>query len=251
MSKKTTEFSAFEMIGNPEGQGRLLVSCEHASNGVPPPLVINRQDQPWLEMHYGWDVGAETVSRFLVKHSDSIGVLSTFSRLVIDPNRDLDNDTLIPLSVADYELSFNRGLDDEEQNRRVATLYEPYHRALDEMVGERVRRDDKTLLLSVHSFTPSFNGETRAMELAVLFDDFEELAMSLAGRLEAQGFVTALNEPYSGMEGMMPSAHRHGRAHGITYLEIEIRQDLIDTEAKAKAIAARLLEALAGVLPLI
>jgi len=244
MREHNCDVRAFEVIGRPEARGQFVFSCEHASNDVPLPLAARVQDQPWLDMHWGWDIGAEIVTRYLVENSDSVGILSTFSRLVCDPNRDLDNETLIPLTVEGYELSFNRGLDESERRRRITALYEPFHAALDEVVGACAQRDDTVLLISVHSFTPMYNGHRREMEMAVLFDDFEDLAISLAERIKAQGFVTALNEPYSGFEGMMPSANRHGRAHQITYLEIEIRQDLIDTNAKARSVAAQLLEAL-------
>jgi predicted N-formylglutamate amidohydrolase len=43
---------------------------------------------------------------------------------------------------------------------------------------------------------------------------------------------------------MMHAAHRHGRRHGIGYLEIEVRQDLIATRALAQALAARIAPAL-------
>jgi predicted N-formylglutamate amidohydrolase len=46
--------------------------------------------------------------------------------------------------------------------------------------------------------------------------------------LSAKGIVIGLNEPYSGVsEGY--SAKRHGLAQGIPHVQLEIRQDLIDS----------------------
>ena len=70
------------------------------------------------------------------------------------------------------------------------------------------------------------------MEIGVLFDSYDAVAQRLAEQFELQGFVTALNEPYSGLKGMMTVARRHGTAHGVIYLELELRQDLIDNRDK-------------------
>ena len=55
---------------------------------------------------------------------------------------------------------------------------------------------------------------------------------------------TEANAPYSGKDGLIYSAARHGNAAGIPYLEIELRQDLIASERSARAIAGRVARAL-------
>ena len=99
-------------------------------------------------------------------------------------------------------------------------------------------------LCSVHSFTPLYLGRTRPMEVGVLFDVHHEHAWRLEGALAEQGFESALNAPYSGLDGLIYSAQRHGRTHDLPYLELEVRQDLIDSAEKAQAIAPRLSAAL-------
>jgi len=83
----------------------------------------------------------------------------------------------------------------------------------------------------------------------VLFDAHDEPAWRLEGALAEQGFETALNAPYSGRDGLIHSAQRHGTAHDIVYLELEVRQDLIDTRAKALAVGRRIARALAYYAP--
>ena len=104
-------------------------------------------------------------------------------------------------------------------------------------------RGGDVLLLSVHSFTPVLGDEIRPMEMGVLFDRFDSVAHRLASHLREQGFVTALNEPYDGKDGAIYSAGRHGCRHGVIYLEIEIRQDIIDTPEKVADVASRLAQA--------
>ena len=63
--------------------------------------------------------------------------------------------------------------------------------------------------------------------------------------MEEDGFRTALNEPYSGREGMIFAAHRHGENYGVLYLELELRQDLIDSLPRARRVGRRIADALA------
>jgi predicted N-formylglutamate amidohydrolase len=87
------------------------------------------------------------------------------------------------------------------------------------------------------------------MEVGVLFDAHCGHARRLEQGLAKQGFETALNAPYSGRDGLIYSALRHGTAHDIVYLELEVRQDLIDTPARALATGRRIAQALAHYAP--
>ncbi len=49
---------------------------------------------------------------------------------------------------------------------------------------------------------------------------------------------------YSACDGFIHSANRHGNLHGIPYVDLEVRQDLLDTPAKAAAAAERIARAL-------
>ena len=82
------------------------------------------------------------------------------------------------------------------------------------------------------------------MELGVLYDDYEPLAADLHRRLSAD-FRAALNAPYSGREGLVYSAQHHGRACGLPYLELELRQDLLADEAAIRSVGGRIARHLA------
>ena len=62
--------------------------------------------------------------------------------------------------------------------------------------------------------------------------------------MAAEGFDTALNAPYSGKDGLIHAARHHGREQGVVYLELEVRQDLIDDAEKADAVGERIARAL-------
>ena len=87
------------------------------------------------------------------------------------------------------------------------------------------------------------------MEVGVLFDDHEAHAERLVAALAGEGFAVARNEPYSGFAGLIYSARRHGRAHGVVYLELEVRSDLIASAGRARATAERIARALAAYAP--
>ncbi len=235
---------SFDIFGHREHMGRLVLTCEHASNRIPPPLTTTESDRRWLETHWGWDIGAQAVTRELVRIKECLGVTCEFSRLICDTNRPPEHENFIRTAIDGQALSFNNQLDETEVQRRIELYWEPYHEAVGRCLGERLSRGGDVVLLSIHSFTPHFREQDRPMELGVLFDDYGAVARRLAENFEAEGFVTALNLPYSGREGLMFAAAQHGLEHGVIYLELEIRQDLIDTTQKARLVARRLAPAI-------
>jgi predicted N-formylglutamate amidohydrolase len=236
---------AFEIVGDPRAGGPFLFTCEHAGKDLHG-RVASAEDRPLLDDHWGWDIGAGALTRALCEHTSSAGVLSNFSRLLCDPNRPPDDPTYILTVVESHALSFNRHLDDEEIARRTRELYDPYHQAVDEAVRARLEAPDAVRLVSIHSFTPEWDGVARGMEIGVLFDDHEPEARDLAGAIGRLGLTVAHNEPYSGRGGLIYSVQRHGRAHGLHHVELEVRNDLLRTPegvARTAKLLATALEA--------
>ena len=112
------------------------------------------------------------------------------------------------------------------------------------MLAERTARGQRPLVFSIHTFTPLYLGQRRTVELGVLFDEDEQRAETLRGRLAAGGFDTRLNEPWSGREGLIYSADRHARAHRLPCLEVEVRNDLLATRHAVDSVARLLAESL-------
>ncbi len=202
-------------------------------------------DRAWLRTHWGYDIGARTLSREIVRLTGSYGVLSRFSRLVVDANREPHHPDLIRRHTEGHHLSFNRTLSEDEVQRRIRRYHEPYHAAVDE--GLRARLQSGTgdvLLLSVHTFTPVWNHRVRPMDVGVLFSPYEAVARRAERELQREGFETALNEPYSGREGLIYAAARHGESHQVVFLELEVNQSLTCTPARARKTARRVAAAL-------
>ena len=180
----------------------------------------------WLVgTHWAWDIGIGEITLQLAERLGLTSVLAGFSRLVIDPNRAPDDPTLIRTEAHGREILLNQGLGAAERNRRMA-LWDAWHASAEEVV----RREPGRVVLSMHSFTPYYEDhEPRIVEVGVLFDRDEAVAGALAQALAAEGIRVALNEPYSGKQGLMYSVERHAAAGGgRVALELEVRQDLAD-----------------------
>jgi len=76
---------------------RWLITCDHAANTVPPSVNGGSLGLPEADMerHIAFDIGAAGVTRALADALGAPAVLSNFSRLVIDPNRGVNDPTLL------------------------------------------------------------------------------------------------------------------------------------------------------------
>lgn len=228
--------------------GRWLVTCDHATNRVPPEvgggtLGIAPED---MARHIAWDPGAAGVARALGVALDSPVICSDFSRLVIDPNRGEDDPTLVMRLYDGTIIPGNRYVTEAEIARRKATLYDPYHTALAELAA---RRPD-TVILSIHSFTPCLRGRPpRPWQIGILYSHLDpRLSVPLVNRLRAEpDLCVGDNQPYS---GHLPgdAVDRHALLPGRHNTLIELRNDLIADAAGQQAWATRLAPILTEVL---
>ena len=231
--------SAFHILGE-DRPGRWLVTCDHASNRVPDwvgggDLGIAAED---MARHIAWDVGAAGLAQALGAALDSPVVMSDFSRLVIDPNRGEDDPTLVMKLYDGTIIPANRHIDAAGVDERLDRLYRPYHDALARLAG---RRPD-VVIVAIHSFTPCLKGRApRPWQVGVLYSHLDErLSRVLIDRLLAEpDLCVGDNEPYS---GHLPgdAIDRHALQPGRLNTLIEVRNDLIGTEADQQAWAARL-----------
>jgi predicted N-formylglutamate amidohydrolase len=134
----------------------------------------------------------------------------------------------------------NREVDAAEVARRVAAWHAPYHAAITcelDRMGQENSQD--AVVISMHSFTPSWKKVPRKWDVGVLYDEDARLAAPLMAQLAKGGFIVGDNEPYTGaLEG--DTLNQHGTRRGLPHALIEMRQDLISDCAAATAFAARL-----------
>jgi len=215
--------------------GRWLVTCDHATNQIPPfieggTLGLAAAD---MERHIAYDIGALGVSRALGEYLDSPVIWSDFSRLVIDPNRGADDPTLVMKLYDGTLIPANR---DANTAERMELCYTPYHAKYAELAA---RRED-TVICAIHSFTPQLNGRPkRPWEVGVLYASDTRLSAPTLTHLRNAGLCVGDNEPYAGhLRG--DAIDTHALQHGRPNVLIEIRNDLIETDAQQKEWAQRL-----------
>ena len=220
----------------------LFVFGDHASKHIPAEfdnLGLHGDD---LTRHIAWDIGTETIVRELCAHFGCAGQLASVSRLVIDLNRDLDMPGLIPVVSDGTLIPGNENLSDAARQDRIERFYNPYHAAL----AEALETLNDPLVLSVHSFTSKPDmGDARWLDIGLLVKHDEDSAEQLREMFMRLGrnFTIGMNEPYSAHD-LNHTIDAHVAPRSLRHLAIEICQDHIDAEDKARDIAGVLADRL-------
>lgn len=209
---------------------RLILLCDHASNAVPAAYGSLGLAPEQFERHIAYDIGARDLTLGLARRLGAGAVLSRFSRLLIDPNRGLDDPTLIMRISDGAAVPGNAQVDEAERQRRIARFHQPYHRAVAGAIRDIQGQGLTPLIVSIHSFTPVWRGWPRPWHVGILWDRDERIASAMIRGFAAQGdLVVGDNEPYHGaLEG--DTLNTHGTRAALPHALIEVRQDLIATK---------------------
>ena len=229
------------VVDNEVGSSVFLLTCDHAGRAFP--RRLGRLGLPEAETlrHIAWDIGIGAVGQCLSELLDAPCVRQTYSRLVIDCNRDPAVPSSIP-EISEYtEIAGNLGLTEAARRARIDGVFQPYHRRIAALLDRRAAAGCDTALVALHSFTPVFKGVGRPWHAAVLFNRDARLAHALAQLLRAEpGLVIGENEPYAVSDLTDYTVPVHGERRGLLHVEIEIRQDLIAEPHGQAAWAERL-----------
>jgi predicted N-formylglutamate amidohydrolase len=183
------------------------------------------------------------VTRALAALLDAPAVLSTYSRLIIDPNRGVDDPTLVMRYSDGAIVPGNAYIDDAEIARRSARLWTPYRQEIAATIDAMIATGEPPALISIHSFTPVLRSLARPWKIGVLWDRDGRIPKPLIEALLTEPDLCAAdvgdNEPYDGaLAGDVIDALATSR--GLANALIEIRQDLIAESNNAIAWAERI-----------
>lgn len=236
MSPSTPPVSdAFRIL---PGSGPVVITCEHASERLPPPYVWPDADARVRGTHWASDLGAAALVEALHERTGWPAVLSRFCRLIVDPNRPEHHPDLFRTHADGEPIALNQDLSPTERQARILRFHRPYHHA----VQQTVAANPGAAILSIHSFTDLYEGQRRHLEVGVLFDLDEAPALAMHRDFVEAGLLAELNAPWSGKEGLVYAPHRHAQEQGRVCIELELRQDkLADPDwlaTAADAIAA-------------
>ena len=237
-------------ILNPDSDPKLLLVCDHASRNFPAAMNKLGLDDPALDRHIAWDIGAGAVTRLLAARFSSTAVLAVYSRLIVDYNRKLDDPTAFPEISDGIVVPGNQGLSEAARIARVISFYEPYHEAIAAQIEAALSAGIFPAIVSIHSFTPMFAGRARHWKIGVLWDTDPRIpAPFIRGLRERLGDdCIGDNEPYSGRDPHDFTVDNHAESRGLPNVSIEIRQDLIDSDTGVEEWAGHVGDALAPVL---
>lgn len=216
-----------------DGDCRFLILCDHASNHVPPRFNNLGLPVSALERHIAYDIGALAVAELISDALHCPLVAAQFSRLLIDPNRGLDDPTLV-MKLSDGDIipanrRVDRFADKAAWQARIDDYYKPYNAAIETALAQAEAQQIAPIILSVHSFTPQWRGVARPWQAAVLWDKDDRLKQVMTDYMAAQSDVFfGDNEPYTGRL-KNDCLYRHGTQNGLPHALIELRQDEIDT----------------------
>jgi len=244
-----TDWNAVNII-NPQGQGGWLLVCEHASRRIPDALGGLGLSSAAGGSHAAWDIGALDVAYGLSDALDAPLVAGDISRLVYDCNRPITAPDCVPARSEVYDIPGNTRLDDAGRQQRYDQVHTPFHDAVTKVRTSWKPTQAAPVLVTIHSFTPVYNGATRAVELGFLYHTQPAAAQALLAVEQARGrYASSLNEPYAATDGVTYTLEKHGEAQALPAVMIEIRNDLIDTPEKAQAMAGHLAESLTRAFP--
>lgn len=217
---------------NENRESNFLIICDHASKFIPREYKNLGLDESVLDTHIAYDIGAKEVA---IRASNSLQcplVMSNFSRLLIDPNRGVDDPTLI-MKVSDGSIiQGNKKIsylsDCGDKANRISSFYDVYHNKISELINKSIERGVFPAIISVHSFTPFWKDRKRLVELGILWDSDNRLSDIFFNYFMKHHSQLAIgnNKPYSG-KMKNDTLYRHATKRGLANVLIEIRQDLI------------------------
>ncbi len=227
--------------GNP--QSPFVIIGDHASRRIPAALGTLGLREADINRHIGWDIGIGGVVKQLADELDAFAIRQNYSRLVVDCNRPLESPTLIAEVSEATTIPGNAELTQAQRQQRLDEIFWPYHRAIDAELDRRIDAGVATLFVSMHSFTPTYKGETRPWQLGVLHHRRVDVAREALAILRESGeWMVGDNEPYAITLTSEYSIPTHGEGRGLPCVEFEIRQDLIESASQQHIWAMRFAE---------
>lgn len=231
------------------GAGRLCFVCEHAGQAIPERLDGLGLQEPALNSHIAWDIGAYAVAKALSQRFDAPLAAQVYSRLVCDCNRSAEDPDCIPERSEHTTIPGNLALVPMARQARIDAIWTPFQDSVRQLLDARQAQGRLDALIAVHSFTPKYEDVVREMHCGLLFREDRRLADAVGAYLrQVPGLIVAENAPYSLFELQDYTIREHAERRGLPYLLVEIRQDLISTVTGQQDWARRLGDAIEGAL---
>ncbi len=228
-------------VTNETGKNRVILVCEHASNRVPRELNQLGLSEDQLQSHIAWDPGASDLAQLLSSALDATLIEARFSRLVYDCNRPPEAVSVMPAKTEFCDVPGNQDIGVADRLSRTCDIYLPFHGEFARLIATKRARGIAPVIVTIHSFTPVFNGETRNVEIGYLHGDDKRLAEAmLSVSSKSTRYDIRLNQPYGPTDGVLHSIEKQNDDTDIPYVMIEVRNDLLTSNDNRENIYALL-----------
>lgn len=223
---------------------RLIVTCEHGGNEIPAPFRrLFRGHGALLASHRGFDAGALPLAQNLAAALCAPLVASTVSRLLVDLNRSI----VCPELLSD----FTRNAPDRTRREILERYYWPYRRKVEAHIHRRVRRGDRVVHISAHTFTPVLRGKVRRADVGLLYDPHRRSEAALCARwrrllmARSSGLLVRRNYPYRGdSDGLTSYLRTQFDADEYAGIEVEVNQRWVRAPSRWRALRRALSDTL-------
>jgi predicted N-formylglutamate amidohydrolase len=206
---------------------RVIVTCEHGGNRVPPAYASLFADHAAsLQSHRGWDPGAAELGCEIAEALGAAFFVGSVTRLLIDLNRSIGHRQL--------HSEATRGLPRSTRREIAALHYHPHRHAVEAAVRSAIEQGERVIHIASHSFTPELNGVVREADVAWLYDPARGGERVFA-RLWRDALQTRRpdlrlrrNYPYEGKSDGLTALlrRRHSPEHYVG-IELEVNQRFV------------------------
>jgi predicted N-formylglutamate amidohydrolase len=228
-------------IENAAAKGRVILVCEHASNIIPARWGDLGLTAEQRQAHIAWDPGALALAKGLMRRLDAVLIHAPVSRLIYDCNRAPDMKGAMPTRSEVHDIPGNALISAEERLARTEAIYLPWTAALHGLIARRIALGQRPVVVAVHSFTPLYFGEPRAVEFGIIHDADPTFAAALHGAaLSRTNLRAEVNQPYSAADDVTHTLRVQATPYGLPNAMLELRNDLIATDAACEAMAETL-----------
>lgn len=206
-----------------------IVTCEHATNFIPEEYrELFAIDPSVLDSHRGFDQGAREAANRIAAYLKAPLFHAPVSRLLVDCNRSPANPSLFS--------SFTKHMSENWKTRILTRYYHPFRNQVAQHVHSKAVRT-RVVHLSVHSFTPAFEGTVRTADIGLLYDPSRATERTCAATMKKTlerdypQLRIRMNYPYRGVsDGHTTFYRKHFDEARYIGIEIEFNQDLVNSE---------------------
>lgn len=203
----------------------VIITCEHYGNAIPQEyaaLFVGQEEL--LATHRGYDLGVDVLWQTFSPLADFCTHYAN-TRLLVDLNRPESSPTLF--SNISHKLT-------KSQKEQVLQMYHrPYWQAVQQAVQQSIKQKKKVIHLSLHTFTPFYNGKVRRTDVGILYDPHTSTEASFAKKWRKNiqqhhpTLAVHCNLPYRGTTPSLTTTLRKIFPSAYVGLELEVNQKYI------------------------